>query len=51
MVPVFWMWVGKSRGYGRQLREYVVNIKGNVLASWCLFFGCGWEHFVGTGNN
>jgi hypothetical protein len=23
MVPVFWMWVGKSHGYGRQLREYL----------------------------
>jgi hypothetical protein len=27
MVPAFWMWVGKSRGYGRQLREYLENIK------------------------
>jgi hypothetical protein len=31
----------------RICREYV----GNVPASWCLLFGCGWELFVGTGDN
>jgi hypothetical protein len=55
-VPVSWrllflMWMGIFRGYGRQLREYVMNIEGNVSASWCLLFGFGWDIFVGTGDN
>ena len=83
MVPAFWMCVGKFRGYGKQLRQYLENIlemcqchgacfldvggkfRGvretikttsrenarNVPVTWCLLFGCGWESFVGTGNN
>jgi uncharacterized protein (DUF1330 family) len=27
MVPTFWIWVRKIRRYGRQLREYVVNMR------------------------
>jgi hypothetical protein len=26
VAPAFLMWVGIFRGYGKQLREYVVNI-------------------------
>jgi hypothetical protein len=26
VAPAFLMWVGTLRGYGRQLREYVVNM-------------------------
>ena len=40
MVPAFWNRRERFRGYG-----------GNVPASWYLLFGCGWEHFVGTGHN
>ena len=83
MVPVFWMWVGQFRRYGRKLSEYLKHMLeicrchgacfsdvgekiswvretikkisgecvGNVPMSWCLFFGCGWENLVGTGDN
>ena len=51
VAPAFLMWVGKFRGYGIQLRQYAVNMGGNVPASWCLLCGFGWEMFVGTGYN
>ena len=44
VAPAFLMWVGTFRAYGRQLREYVVNIwemcqhHGSSLAS---NLGCG----------
>jgi hypothetical protein len=42
MLPAFWMWVGKFRGYRRQLREYVVNMRVPGVS-----LGCSGEVFQG----
>jgi hypothetical protein len=41
MVPVFWIWVGNVRKYGRQLREYLKNALGMCQCRGACFFNVG----------
>jgi hypothetical protein len=41
MVPAFWIWVGKFRRYGRQLREYPENVWGMCQCRGACFFDVG----------
>jgi hypothetical protein len=41
MVPVFWIWVGNVRRYGRQLRKYLENVWGMCQCRGACFFDVG----------
>jgi hypothetical protein len=50
MVPTFWIWVRTIRRYGRQLTEYVVNMREMCQCHGACFLM--WvQQFVGTGDN
>ena len=50
MAPSFLMWVTKIRRYGRQVREYVVDMREMCKCHGACVLDVG-ENSVGTGNN
>ena len=43
MVPTFWIWVRKIRRYGRQSREYVMNMREMCQCHGACFLDVGWK--------
>ena len=50
MVPSFWIWVRKIRRYGRQVREYVVDMREMCQCHGACVLDVG-ENSVGAGDN
>jgi hypothetical protein len=50
MVPSFWIWVRQIRRYGRQVREYVVDMREMCQCHGACVLDVG-ENSVGTGDN
>jgi uncharacterized protein (DUF1330 family) len=48
MVPTFWIWVREIRRYGKQLREYVVNMREMCQCHGACFLDVG-GNFRGYG--